>query len=127
MTTQNDEKALIALIATTLHPDAQQDLTREEVETLLAQGEGITKEERSRFEGIDPLSLIREPESKPAAIPFPTWATDPELPMAAGFYRGGDEENADQETRDSVKRKRAAIREQLHREHEEPGDSEHND
>ncbi|MDD2241389.1 MAG: hypothetical protein PHI93_12145 [Kiritimatiellae bacterium] len=124
---ENDEKALIALLATKLHPDAQGDLSRAEIKTFLEKSEGILDEERAVFEAIDPLALIREQESGPAPIPFPAKNDYEDLPKASGFYRGGEQNNAAQDTRESINKKRAEIRKRLQIENDESGSPASND
>ena len=123
----NDEKALIALLAKKLHPDAQEDLSRPEIEELLAKGEDITEAERAVFKAIDPLALIRGQGAGPVVIPFPAQQEYEDLPMAAGFYRGGESKDADPGTRESVNKKRAEIRKRLQKERDESGDSTEDD
>ena len=106
---EKDEKALIALLAMKLHPDAQWDLNRKEIEELLANSENITDEERDVFEFIDPLTLIRNP--KP--VDFPMQDKYINLPDAVGFNRSGEGKDSAEDTRESVQRKRSAIRKQL--------------
>ena len=110
---EKDEKALIALLATIMHPDAQRELTRQEIDALINETAKIDKMERDIFESIDPISLIKDLAVEDKIISFPEWKAAEELPSAVGFYRSGNEMNDDQETRESVRKKREVIRQQL--------------
>ena len=115
---EKDEKALVALLASRLHPEFGHDLTREEVKELLGVSGEITDEERTMFETIDPLSLIREPESVRNLVPFPKPVENTDLPRAVGFNRGGEEKDKDTTSRASVDKMREEIRRRLQNEQE---------
>lgn len=110
---ENDERALIALLASRLHPEADRDLTREEVETLLEKSGEVSEEERAAFESTDPLSLIREPETGLAVIPFPMPVAESDLPEAVGFNRGGEKKDEEESAHASVNHKRQEVRKRL--------------
>jgi len=111
MMNEKDENALLALIAKAIYPEAHSELSREEIERLLVGYGTPTEEERAYFEGQDPMSLIDNDEQEDNIIPFTKSSSvdSGNLPLASGFYRGGQNLKLNDSARDSIKKKRDEI------------------
>ncbi|MAS95883.1 MAG: hypothetical protein CMO55_21980 [Verrucomicrobiales bacterium] len=117
---ENDEKALIALLAFRMRLCSEADLNRKDIEKLLSETCKVSDEERAFFESTDPLELIRKADAEEKIISFPKTLPPADFLLASGFNRGGHSKESEVSKNESVEKKREEIRKSLQ---ENKGDS----
>lgn len=108
MTNEHDERALIALLAKGLIPEAQDPLTDEEIAGLLAEDPKLPVEEKRALASMDPLAFRKKSGERGRVIQFPGPAE--ELPYAVGYNRQSEDD-----ANEAVLKKRKEIVEKLKR------------
>jgi hypothetical protein len=101
-----EDKAVLALIAGTLHPYAG-EVTEEEIESVLASGRTLSAEGRMALEGLgdDPFASMDRTKDRPPAAS--------EAGQLAAMHREAVSAELDDETRAKLEEKRQEVLERI--------------
>lgn len=109
MSDERNDKTLAALLAKSLLPEAQDELSELDAERIVKEEGALSEDDKQMLTKFNPLQFLGKGQSVGGTIiEFPN--VNEQLPLAVGFYRKRTTSDAsDKATNEAISRKRKEI------------------